>query len=124
MGPGSTNLTHVPTKTIIPVPVNYPVLEADRSVAYIIHRVEDVTEFVRLKQQGTIQGKIAEEFLTRAHQRESEVFARAQELQKTNTRLRTAKSDPASRSSDPSRQSCAVRYLRHRGVFAPGPRST
>src|SRR2546430_7035524 len=33
-------------------PVNSPVFGPDEEIAYIIHRVEDVTEFVRLKQQG------------------------------------------------------------------------
>jgi signal transduction histidine kinase/CheY-like chemotaxis protein len=32
-------------------PINFPVLQGD-AVAYIIHRVEDVTEFVRLEQDG------------------------------------------------------------------------
>ncbi len=32
--------------------VNSPVFGVDNEVAYIIHRVEDVTEFVQLKQQG------------------------------------------------------------------------
>lgn len=30
-------------------PINTPVLGADQEVEYIIHRVEDVTEFVHLK---------------------------------------------------------------------------
>jgi len=32
-------------------PINSPVLGADGKVAYIIHRVEDVTEFICLKQE-------------------------------------------------------------------------
>jgi PAS domain S-box-containing protein len=32
-------------------PINTPVLGTDGQLAYIIHRVEDVTEFIRLKQQ-------------------------------------------------------------------------
>jgi len=32
--------------------VNYPVFSEDNKVVYIVHRVEDVTEFIRLKQQG------------------------------------------------------------------------
>ncbi len=34
-------------------PVNSPVLDASGGLAYIIHRVEDVTEFVRLKQRAS-----------------------------------------------------------------------
>jgi len=33
-------------------PVNSPVLGVDRGIEYIIHRVEDVTDFVRQKQMG------------------------------------------------------------------------
>ena len=36
-------------------PVNSPVLGADGEVAYIIHRVEDVTEIVRLQREGREQ---------------------------------------------------------------------
>lgn len=78
-------------------PVNYPVFGPDKAVAYIIHRVEDVTEFVQLKRQGIVQGKVAEELRTRAQQMESEVFARAQELQKANARLRGANDELARR---------------------------
>lgn len=41
--------------------VNSPVLGADGTIAYIIHRVEDVTELVRLKQRGAEQDRIAAE---------------------------------------------------------------
>ncbi|RJQ78100.1 MAG: hypothetical protein C4519_12505 [Desulfobacteraceae bacterium] len=34
-------------------PVNSPVLNPDGSLAYIIHRVENVTEFILLKQQAS-----------------------------------------------------------------------
>src|SRR5206468_1958187 len=36
-------------------PVNSPVFEARGEIVYIIHRIEDVTEFVRLKQRGDEQ---------------------------------------------------------------------
>ena len=62
-------------------PHNSPVLDADGNLAGIIHRVEDVTEFVRLKELETEQ---------------------QQELQEANEQLRTAnqaKSDYLSRMS-------------------------
>ncbi len=71
-------------------PVNSPVLGADGRIAYIIHRVEDVTEFVRLKQRGIEQRKRTKRLRTRAEQMESEVFLRAQEIQEANKRLRKA----------------------------------
>jgi len=57
-------------------PVNSPVLAADGSVSYIIHRVEDVTEFIRLQKRGTGM--------------EAEIFQRGQELADANRRLRAA----------------------------------
>ena len=41
-------------------PVNSPVVDADDRVRYIIHRVEDVTDFVRLKQKGQDREQVAE----------------------------------------------------------------
>src|SRR2546425_11446398 len=57
-------------------PVNSPVFGPDKKVVYIIHRVEDVSEFVRLKQEGIEQQKLAQELLTRAGQMEAEVYLR------------------------------------------------
>lgn len=71
-------------------PVNCPVIGADKEVAYIIHRVEDVTEFVRIKQQGLEQKKLAEELRTHAGQMEAEVYQRAAEVQEANQRLEAA----------------------------------
>jgi PAS domain S-box-containing protein len=71
-------------------PVNSPVLGANNEVAFIIHRVEDVTEFVRLKQRGEKQWEATKELRRRAEQMESEIFLRAQEVQNVNHRQRRA----------------------------------
>ncbi len=71
-------------------PVNSPVLGPDGGVAAIIHRVEDVTEFVRLKQRGTEQTRLTEELRHRAGRMEAEVFQRAQQLQEVNQQLRAS----------------------------------
>ncbi len=55
-------------------PVNTPVLGPQGRVLYIIHRVEDVSEYVQLRQKGA--------------EAEKEIFLRAQELQRANARLR------------------------------------
>jgi signal transduction histidine kinase/DNA-binding response OmpR family regulator len=68
-------------------PVNSPVFGPDKEVVYIIHRVEDVTEFIRLKQQGLEQKKLAEELRTHAGQMEAEIYQRAREVQEANRRL-------------------------------------
>ena len=71
-------------------PLNTPMIGADGQVEYIIHRVEDVTEFIRLKQEGAAQSRLTEELRTKSEQMESEIFLRAQELQETNEKLREA----------------------------------
>ncbi len=68
-------------------PVNTPVV-VDGQLAYIIHAVEDVTEFVRLQEQESEQQKRTEALRTHAGQMEYEVFRRAQEIQEANRQLR------------------------------------
>src|SRR2546428_6082260 len=68
-------------------PVNSPVLGVDGNVAYLIHRVEDVTEFIRIKQEGSEQHQIIERLRTRAAEMEAEIFRKAQQIQITE-RLR------------------------------------
>jgi signal transduction histidine kinase len=69
-------------------PVNSPVFDTAGEIAYIIHRVEDVTEFVRLKQRGTEQQEVARALKTRAGAMEVEIYRRAQEIQEANRQLR------------------------------------
>jgi signal transduction histidine kinase/DNA-binding response OmpR family regulator len=68
-------------------PVNSPVLGPDNEVLYIIHRVEDVTEFVRLKQQDIALEKLAADLRTRTGHMEAEIYQRATEVQEANRRL-------------------------------------
>ncbi len=76
-------------------PINLPVLGPDGELGYILHRVEDVTEFVRLTQQGALQGKLAEELGARAARMEADIMSRAQEVQEANKKLRAANEDLA-----------------------------
>lgn len=62
-------------------PINTPVLNAKNEVIYIIHQVEDVTEFMKLKTDRI-------ELLSRADQMEAEIVRRAQEIQESNKQLR------------------------------------
>jgi signal transduction histidine kinase len=57
-------------------PRNVPVLDDGGELAYIIHRVRDVTDYVRLSERGTEQ--------------EAEIFLRSQELQRLNEQLQAA----------------------------------
>jgi signal transduction histidine kinase len=76
-------------------PVNSPVLDSDGTIAYIIHRVEDVTEFVRLRQSGHEWEQASEELRARAGQMEAEVLARAQEVSEANRQLSRANEELA-----------------------------
>ncbi|HTK81846.1 MAG TPA: ATP-binding protein [Bacteroidota bacterium] len=67
-------------------PVNSPVLDAHGEVQYIIHRVEDVTEFVR--QKAADSGGISDEVRSKMEKMEAEIFLRTKEAQEVNQRLR------------------------------------
>lgn len=69
-------------------PVNSPVFGKDGHLRYLIHRVEDITEFIRLKQRGYEQHHATQELQTRALEMEIEIFQRAQQLQEVNSQLR------------------------------------
>ncbi len=69
-------------------PVNCPVRSMDGSVPLIIHRVEDVTEFVHLKERGHRQAELTRELQERSRSMEMEILRRSRELQDLNERLR------------------------------------
>lgn len=71
-------------------PRNSPVLDASGRVRYIIHKVDDVTEFVRLQRQGLEQDRLNEDLRERTVRMESEVFAHAREAAATSAELKTA----------------------------------
>jgi signal transduction histidine kinase len=64
-------------------PVNTPVLDASRRLSYVIHRVEDVTEFVRLT---TAEAELEQ----RSARMEAEVIQRSREIQEANRQLQAA----------------------------------
>ncbi|MFI9844900.1 PP2C family protein-serine/threonine phosphatase [Nonomuraea sp. NPDC051941] len=68
-------------------PINTPVLAPDGTVSWILHRVEDVTEFVHScsAQQPAVRLSAGQE-----ESMEAELYARAQELQRLNEELRHA----------------------------------
>ena len=71
-------------------PLNTPVLTEQGTLAYIIHRVEDVTEFVRLKQNRAEQSSQNAELQKRAEKMEAEIFNRSREVADTSAKLKTA----------------------------------
>ncbi|MBE8470173.1 hybrid sensor histidine kinase/response regulator [Streptomyces justiciae] len=69
-------------------PVNTPVLDADGRVTHVIHRVEDVTEFVHVRRVGREQRRVAAEAQMRAEGMEIDLFVRAREIREVNEQLR------------------------------------
>ncbi|MFJ8934689.1 ATP-binding protein [Streptomyces sp. NPDC102365] len=74
-------------------PVNTPVLDAEGRVTHIIHRVEDVTEFVRVRRAGHEKEKAAAEARTHAESMEIDLFVRAREIREVNEQLRRLNGD-------------------------------
>lgn len=74
-------------------PVNVPVLAEDGAITHIIHRVQDVTEFVRTRgasdgpPNGTSNGA-ADGAQARLSELEADLIARAREVQDMNRQLR------------------------------------
>jgi PAS domain S-box-containing protein len=68
-------------------PMNSPVLGADGGIEYFVHRVVDVTEFVRQKSHPASH---ALEPLTRVEQMEAEIFHNSAQLEAANLQLHDA----------------------------------
>ena len=68
-------------------PMNSPVLGTDRRIEYFIHRVVDVTEFVRQKSYPATSALAP---LTRMEQMEAEILHNSAELQTANRQLHDA----------------------------------
>jgi signal transduction histidine kinase len=75
-------------------PVNSPTFGPDGELTYIVHRVEDVTQFVRdiVQEQNLKRNATAErvDLKGRVAQMEAEVYLRAKEVQESNHRLELA----------------------------------
>jgi len=68
-------------------PTNTPILTSDGTVAWIIHRVEDVTAFV---EANASENQPSSRQLTERESPEAELYARSRELQRLNEELRQA----------------------------------
>jgi len=83
-------------------PLNAPVFDRHGQLRYIVHRVEDVTEFVRLQQLGSTHEATTRELRERTQRMQAEIMQRSQELKEANKELQVlnaAKSDFLSRVS-------------------------
>jgi len=74
-------------------PTNSPVFGRQGELVYLIHRVEDVTEFVRLKEAQSSRQQVEDALRTRAEKMEMEVYVRAQEVSEANRQLQKANLD-------------------------------
>ncbi|MBS1494981.1 MAG: PAS domain S-box protein [Bacteroidetes bacterium] len=68
-------------------PLNTPVLDANNEVIYIIHRVEDVTSFMKIKHEQAKKDELAEALRTKVEAMEADIFLRAKEIQALNANL-------------------------------------
>lgn len=71
-------------------PINSPVLDGAGRVRYVIHKAEDVTEFIRLKQARLEQSRFQEGLSERAAEMEAEIFERTREVAAASAKLKTS----------------------------------
>ena len=72
-------------------PINSPVIDGHGDILFIVHRVEDVTEFINLKNLGHEREREADDLRQRAEKMEAEVFHRARALEEANRALAESK---------------------------------
>ena len=70
--------------------INSPVLDANGRIRYIIHKAEDVTEFIQLKHKGQEQSRCIAGVTEKAEQMEAEIFERTREVAAASAMLKTA----------------------------------
>ena len=72
-------------------PVNTPVFDAKRRIAYIIHHVEDITDFILMREQVSRESAAQiEKVEKRVERMEAEVLRRAIDVKKANQQLKAA----------------------------------
>lgn len=71
-------------------PLNTPVFSNEGTLRYIIHRVEDITEFIHLKQSGAEQSQKNSELKRRARAMEAEIYNRNREVADTSAQLKSS----------------------------------
>ncbi|MFB9234492.1 ATP-binding protein [Plantactinospora siamensis] len=91
-----------PDGTFVPrywSPVNTPLPAEDGTVAYIVHRVQDVTDLVELRRAGAAHEQAAAALQTRVDQMEADLFTRGRQLQDTNRQLQQVNAELAAASA-------------------------
>jgi len=81
-------------------PVNTPVSGAGGEIKYIIHSLEDVTEFVHLKASHDESGQAARRQRQRVATMENEVLSHSEQLHLANEQLKAANQELAGRTAE------------------------
>lgn len=68
-------------------PLNKPLLDQNGEVQYIMHRAEDVTQYIRTKEDWIEKDIQIEGLERKVNEMEMEIYTRAQQIQKMNTDL-------------------------------------
>ena len=68
-------------------PLNTPVLDDNREVMFILLKVEDVTDFIRAKEDREKQTVLTDDLKRQVELMEADIYKRAQEIQRFNTEL-------------------------------------
>lgn len=89
-------------------PLNTPALDSYGEVVYIIHRVDDVTEFVRMKNEQEQKDIATAELVKKVADMEMEIFLGAQQIQKMNFEIEQKIKD---RTEELSNSEKKYRYL-------------
>jgi len=82
-------------------PVNSPVFDQKGELAYIIHRAEDITEFILLRERTSQENNARiEKTLAHAEQMEAEVLKSSRELKEANRQIKAAKEESERREQE------------------------
>ena len=91
--------------------VNIPVVGDDGSTILLLHRTDDVTDFIRERGRTQAERKRSEDWRRRLEKAEADVFARARELEERNRELREARDQLALRALHDPLTGLLVRWM-------------
>jgi signal transduction histidine kinase len=74
-------------------PHNAPVFDRSGKLVYILHSVDNVTEFVPIQRHRSAQGKLTGELRDRVDKMQAQIYVRAQEISRANEQLRDANAE-------------------------------
>lgn len=69
-------------------PLNKPVFDKNNKLAWIIHHVEDVTDFMRLKNKEVYQTELTDDLKRKMEKMEADIYKRSEEIQKSHQKLK------------------------------------